>query len=349
MCTSPLKAFKIGINANGKDILKITSYQVEYLVRFGDTFSYVSKEEAERSMPIDALIYPEKHIIKDWIEIPCGKCLQCRLQYSREWADRCMLELKSHDPNECWFVTLTYDDDHIHDYGHDIFPGILRKEDFQDFMKRLRDHCYRDFPGKDIRYFMCGEYGSHTFRPHYHAIIYSLPLPDIKPFCKTKKGFQLFESEYVEKIWKNGRVLIGKVSWDTCAYTARYVLKKATGIKPDDYINQGLTPEFTLMSRKPGIGANYFDKNYKKIYDNDEIFFSQDSGGRKSKPPKYFDRRLENIDPDWIKVIKEKRKEAAIASKELRLARTDLEYEDLLEIEDKKIHAKAKALKRESF
>lgn len=336
MCVHPLKGFVIGKTDNGKDKYKITSYKVDHVELRNGIWtcadSFFASSGAEK-------------VVREFTEVPCGKCIDCRLQYSREWADRCMLEMKYHDPDECWFLTLTYDDEHIRDYGHDIFPGMLYKPDFQDFMKRLRDHIYRDYVRK-IRFFACGEYGTQTFRPHYHAIIYGMPLKDMKLLSYSKKGFPLYTSEYLNDIWKNGYVVVGKVSWDTCAYTARYVLKKASGIKPDDYIDQGLTPEFVLMSRKPGIGALYFDENYKKIYENDEIFFSGDAGGRKAKPPKYFDKRLEVIDEGWYKSIKSKRKDTAIATRILKLARTDLDYEQLLEVEEKIIKNRIKGLPR---
>lgn len=339
MCKHPLKGFVIGKTENGKDKMLIRSYKVDHVELRNGSWN-------DAYGPF-ASIYADR-IIRKYTEIPCGRCIDCRLQHSREWADRCMLELKYHDPKECWFITLTYDDDHIHDFGHDIFPGMLYKPDFQDFMKRLRDHVYRDY-NKYLRYFACGEYGSRSARPHYHLIVYSLPLPDIKFFGKTKLGYPLYTSEYVEKIWQKGYVKIGTVSWDTCAYTARYVLKKATGMSPDDYIAQGLEPEFVTMSRKPGIGALYFDDHYKEIYETDEIFFSSDTGGRKGKPSKYFDRRLEQIDPDWLKEVKEKRKEKAIKTKEMKLARTDLEYEELLEVEENVLKRRVKGLPRDTI
>lgn len=47
----------------------------------------------------------------DSILIPCGRCLGCRLDYSRSWADRMMLELET--SGSAVFLTLTYDQDHV--------------------------------------------------------------------------------------------------------------------------------------------------------------------------------------------------------------------------------------------
>ena len=100
----------------------------------------------------------------EYINIPCGKCDGCRLDYARQWADRCMLEAKYHDKNS--FITLTYNDDNIPVAENGNYT--LVKKDFQDFMKRLRE----SIGDVKIRYYACGEYGSKSLRPHYHAIIF---------------------------------------------------------------------------------------------------------------------------------------------------------------------------------
>lgn len=336
MCKHPLKGFQIGFHISGKPEYKITSFAADHVEKLSNKWIVC----------MDSFVSPHaEKVQREFVEIPCGKCIDCRLQYSREWADRCMLELKYHDPSECWFLTLTYDDEHIHDFGHDIFPGSLRLKDLQDFLKRLRDHVYRDFEGKKIRFYACGEYGSSTYRPHYHLICYSLPLPDARFFCMSKGGYPLYTSEYLSSIWQNGFVNFGRVNWNTCAYTARYVLKKASGIKPDDYIDQGLVPEFVTMSRKPGIGYKYFEDNHLKIFENDEIFFCSDDGGRKAKPSKYYKRKFSELYPDLADKKKEARKEVAECNKELKLLKTDLNYEELLEVEECYMSQKTKILK----
>ena len=95
------------------------------------------------------------------IELPCGQCVGCRLEYSRQWAMRCMHEASLWPENS--YLTLTYGD------GHLPVNGSLRKADFQKFMKRLR----KKNPGKRIRYYQCGEYGEELKRPHYHALLFN--------------------------------------------------------------------------------------------------------------------------------------------------------------------------------
>lgn len=195
--------------------------------------------------------------------IPCGKCIGCRLEASRQWANRLMLELKYHDPAECWFVTLTYDDENVPiNYYFDSQTGerkpvlSLSKAGIQQFHKNLRKH----YP-QGIRYYLAGEYGENTFRPHYHGIYFSLPLDPEKlvKWKVTDQGFTIFKCSELEEIWRCGNVMVSSVSWETCAYTARYVTKKLNGQAAEFYTNFNLEPEFALMSRKPGIGCNYFE------------------------------------------------------------------------------------------
>ena len=178
-------------------------------------------------------------------KIPCGQCMACRLEKSRQWADRMILELGYHE--ESYFITLTYDPDHVPvSFGCDE-DGVayldspvftLVKKDFQDFMKRLR------YYHGQVRFYACGEYGSNTLRPHYHAIIFGLHLDDLVPFGRNELGQQYFVSESLSSIWGNGFVSVAEVNWETCAYVARYVTKKLTGRLSGVYASAGVEPEF---------------------------------------------------------------------------------------------------------
>ena len=113
----------------------------------------------------------------DIVRIPCGQCIGCRLEYSRQWAIRCVLESKVHPVGTCWFVTLTYDDDHcpFNSYACDVETGevtypvrSLVPSDLTKFMKDLRRFYSYHFKHDDIRFFASGEYGSKNGRPHFH-------------------------------------------------------------------------------------------------------------------------------------------------------------------------------------
>lgn len=208
-----------------------------------------------------------------FVVIPCGQCYACRLAKSREWAARCVLEAKSHDSN-C-FITLTYDDNHV--------PAdmSLQKKDFTNFIKRLRKNT-----GEKIRYYACGEYGELHQRPHFHACLFGYKPKDLV-LWSVRQGVSLYRSAEVEKAWQfQGYCTVGDVSYESAAYVARYVLKKVTGADADAHYN-GRQPEYTVMSRRPGIAADFFDKYNGNIYGKDFIVIRD---GIKLKPPRYFDR-----------------------------------------------------------
>lgn len=349
MCKHPLKAFKIGVNEEtGKDKLKICSYKTDHLEKIRGFWQPC----------YEAFVSPfAEKVVRDWTEIPCGKCIDCRLQYSRQWADRCMYESYYYPETECYFVTLTYDEENIVDVNSDLFPGTLVKEHLQKFFKSLRRNLEYENQKKNnkkngeygIRYYACGEYGSRTFRPHYHICLYGIDLfgYPFEEWIPSKSGKRQWRSKYLENIWKRGMVTFSRMNWDTAAYCARYTMKKVKGITPEYYSSANLLPEFVVMSRKPGIGRTFFEDHKEEIYEFDSIIQRSPDGGRKTKPPRYFDLCLEKVNPELYKRIKQNRKECAEYAKRIKLERTDLSYEELLEVEEKVLSRKVQALKRE--
>ena len=216
--------------------------------------------------------------------VPCGQCINCRLDYARNWATRCCLEALDHSSN-C-FITLTYSDDNLPkpiDYissdGQFCTRSPVVKRDFQLFMKRLRKKY-----GNNIRFFSCGEY-SPTGRPHYHAILFGCDFKDKKFFKRSPvSGDIIYTSNELTNLWPFGFSTIGECSFNTCNYVARYVVKKQKGNISSD--------EFCLMSRRPGLGFNYFYKNMLSLYDNS---FIQLSNGLKASIPKYYDYLIDKF------------------------------------------------------
>lgn len=224
--------------------------------------------------------------------LPCGRCIGCRLERSRQWAMRCVQEASLYRQNS--FITLTYDEDHVpEDYS-------LRKRDWQLFMKRLR----KAFPGKKIRFFACGEYGENTFRPHYHAILFNHQFDDRVVVTKeTDSGIvNVWQSPTLNKIWAQGYTSAGDMTFESAAYVARYCLKKINGAEAEAHYF-GREPEFSLMSRMPGIGADWLRKYRKDVYPNDVCF----ARGKPCKPPKFYDDQLKKIDEALYKFIKGER------------------------------------------
>lgn len=249
--------------------------------------------------------------------LPCGQCVGCRLERSRQWAIRMVHEAQLHADN-C-FITLTFDDHGLNSVDREVDnPMSLNKREFQLFMKRLR----KSFYPKKFRYYMCGEYGELFKRPHYHAILFGVDFDD-KKLIKIKDGFRYYSSERLRESWSFGNNLITDVSFDSCAYVARYIMKKHLGKNAwkhyFDYMDENSgelfghrLPEYTTMSRRSGIGKEWLDKYLQDIYPKDKVFMRDK--GCYSKPPKYYDSLYEIIDPlDFLR-IKEARVQQALLS-----------------------------------
>lgn len=262
--------------------------------------------------------------LKNKIELPCGRCLNCKIAKSKEWAIRCCLESTQYLHN--WFITLTYDELHVPK------NGLVSKDEFQRFMKRLR----KEF-GEGIRFFGCGEYGSRSGRPHYHLIVFNCFIPDLyKWSVNGDTGDFYYRSPRVEKCWKLGNVMIGEVTFASCAYVARYVSKKVDSIDKDHQ-------PFLLMSRRPGIGAAYFDENLFQVYNTDKIY--QDVQGQTiHKPPRYFDYLLSKKYPELLEGWKDIRKFLAIncSNREFWLH----DYKSVEELREAMEEIKSRQLKR---
>lgn len=243
------------------------------------------------------------------LNLPCGQCDGCKLERARQWAVRCMHEAKMHDRN-C-FITLTYNDEHLPDRNE------LQYSDFQKFMKRLRmHHTYRlrrkrkgvPFLGpvgsRPIRFFMCGEYGEHkTNRPHFHACIFGIDFDDRIYFKTSAAGSKVYTSSTLQSLWSDrkgnpyGYATVGNVDFDSAGYVARYTLKKNYGRSSDlDYEEIDFETgevylrerEFTRMSLKRGIGADFYTKWKSDIYPHDHVIVK----GKRTKPPRYYAKML---------------------------------------------------------
>lgn len=232
------------------------------------------------------------------VELPCGRCLGCRLERSRQWAMRCMHEAKTHEDN--LFVTLTYDDEHL-PLTEQGLP-TLNVRDFQLFMKRLREKY--DHP---IRFFQCGEYGEKTKRPHHHALLFGHRFSDMRLLNRASaSGARLYSSESLDKLWGLGFCTIGEVNFESASYVARYAMKKVYGPAAAEWY-AGRLPEYLTMSRRPGIGSNFFDRYNQEIYQRDSCIVN----GKEVKPPKYYDQKMHLLEPETMLSIKDARKLAS--------------------------------------
>ena len=245
------------------------------------------------------------------VSVPCGQCLSCRIDYSRDWAARCVHESQLHAVNS--YITLTYDDIHLPDnYG-------LEKDALQKFMKR-----YRKMFGNGIRFFGCGEYGEETSRPHYHLIIFGHDLPDKVFLTRNYRGEPYYTSALLRQLWPYGNNIVAGCSYQSCAYVARYILKKQRGRQSDAYYGNRL-PEFCRMSLKPGIGFDWIVQNYESVYARDNIIIN----GKPRKPPRYYDKFMELYYPEIFDIIRTKRLESAAPDAPVNFCRLSDRHECL--------------------
>ncbi len=247
--------------------------------------------------PSGGLVFARHKSIGLAMKVPCGRCIGCRLERSRQWAVRCMHEASLHD--DTCFITLTYRDEHVPRFGS------LLMDDWQKFFKRLRRRV-----GK-VRFFGCGEYGDASGRPHYHACLFGVDFPD-KLKWTTRGGHVVYRSPLLESVWTYGQSEIGSLTLDSAAYVARYCLKKITGkeaeahyqcVDPETGEMGSRLPEFATMSRRPGIGHDWFLRYSADVFPSDEVIFRGVAG----KPPRFYDKLLEVSSPEMaIEVSKER-------------------------------------------
>lgn len=164
------------------------------------------------------------YLSKQDMVVPCGKCSFCCATLRSDWALRIHYEGRSHDVKK--FVTLTYANAHLHWEGN---TPQLHKRDVQLWLKRVRR------TGAKVRYFAVGEYGSQTFRPHYHVLLFGNVSDDV-----------------IREAWPLGLVHIGTVTDASIMYCLGYIVN-GKGWK----MKHKRVPPFSLMSRRPGLGHQY--------------------------------------------------------------------------------------------
>lgn len=224
--------------------------------------------------------------------------MSCRLSKVRDWAIRATHEAQMHESNS--FITLTYNDEKLpEDNSVDV-------RDWQLFAKKLRKAL------GPFRFLHCGEYGETNKRPHYHACLFGQDFNADRIVFKENDQHLLWTSPQLEKIWGMGFATIGPLNYDTAAYVARYALKKVGGPpKKDAYervnpktgeITQ-VKPEYATMSRRPGLGTEWFNKYHDDVYPDDFVIIQ----GKKFRPPKHYDKLLEQKNPELMEQLKVKR------------------------------------------
>lgn len=278
--------------------------------------------------------------------IPCGQCIGCRIRQREDWATRIELEARDYPKEQVWFITLTYDDDHVpgmivktgeimRKVQYTWKPGekrpesvqILLYEDIQKFLKRLR----KAYKGK-LRYFVAGEYGEQTARPHYHMILYGWTPTDLENLYKIHhNGY--YTSKWLADLWRMGQIQIAQAVPETYRYVAGYVTKKMyeiDGKKANSYYELGQTKPFACMSLKPGLGDHYYRKHKAEIWRRGYI---QCTNGKQAQIPRYYEKQMEKENPERLWRIKQNRQKNAMEQKRIQLEGQD--YKTVLETKER--------------
>lgn len=231
-------------------------------------------------------------------------------------------ELHAHKNGNC-FITLTYDDENVPS------DWSLRKDDFQKFIKRLRKSVKHK-----IRYFHCGEYGNickhglpvgpdanpnyhcpgcHVGRPHYHAILFNHDYSDLVEVGANGDNIH-YTSPTLEKTWGKGFTQVGTLTPQSAGYVARYCLKKVNGSRQEEHYQNtdpdtgeitNVRPEYATMSRRPGIGKEWFDSYQADIFPSDET--PVPGKGILPSVPRYYTDILKEQNPELHDEIKARR------------------------------------------
>lgn len=211
------------------------------------------------------------------LQLPCGKCFECKSKRAFDWAIRCKHEIACHNENS--FITLTYDDENLPSF-------LIVKDYFQKFIKRLRK-----LTKQKLKYIVSHEYGSKSGRPHHHCIIFGWNPSNQVYLQKAPSGEPLFTSEQLEKLWPYGYHSIGTANEKTAYYIASYSLKssKHSIICP----NTGSITEVSDSmdsSRRTAIGYEYFMQHYQQLSQLDELL------------PRYYVKLLDRHYPDYLEI-----------------------------------------------
>lgn len=249
--------------------------------------AYRSRDKAADGKSYGVTFNPHRSLVEgSSFSVPCGRCIGCRIDRSREWAVRCLHEAKLYEAN-C-FLTLTFDDGYLpSNYSIDV-------RDIQLFIKRLR----KLLQPKAVRFFAVGEYGDLTLRPHYHALIFNHQFSDLKLWSTSPTKHQHFTSKTLSKIWPYGIATTSHVTYKTAAYCARYNMKKIGGeaaskhylrVHPLNGSVNFVQREFMVCSRRPGIGAAWYQQFKSDIFPSDFLIVD----GKKHPVPRYYFKKHE--------------------------------------------------------
>ena len=269
------------------------------------------------------------------MDVPCGSCIGCLKERARQWAVRLYHEAQMYTEAGLGstFINLTYNDQNL-PWGTPFVDAVdvqeedglktdmpsLRLGHITHFMRTLRQNIIREYGSYEdgteirLRFYIAGEYGPKTQRPHYHGVVFGWSFPDRLPIgVKGKSGKQLYRSAMLERSWaaegqSRGYSSLGEsLTPESLAYVTKYITKIQDFGARDPF--KGMREvERAQMSRNPGLGRSWIGKYWRDVYPADEVIIN----GRPQKPPRFYDRYMEDHHPFVMEPVKRARKERAI-------------------------------------
>lgn len=256
-------------------------------------------------------------------QIPCGKCISCRLENARQTAVRCVHEASTYKDN-C-FITLTYDEQHLKSpklqyKDFQIFVKALRSLRFDQMQKGLfptiedrktRRKLYNELTDErkkelsetiKVGIFCAGEYGDQKKRPHWHAIVFNWTPEDGIHKYTSDRGDRVYQSSTLTNLWGHGTAEYGSVTFESAGYVARYASKKL-------YHGKDGTHEYEPISKrssKNAIGKRWIEKNWKDCFTHGYLVFKKGDKYLQCGIPRYYEKWFKKQHPElWKKYLTE--------------------------------------------
>lgn len=299
-------------------------------------------------------------------QIPCGKCISCRLENARQTAVRCVHEASMYENNS--FITLTYSEENLK-------SEKLQYLDFQKFTKDLRTKLFQDllnkiFPNQPqklqrslwntfskerkkelyepirISIYVAGEYGDKKKRPHWHALLFNWRPNDLVLKYTSDRGDQIYSSTILDSLWPHGISELGSITFESAGYCARYASKKLAHGKDGTHNYEPISKR----SSKNAIGKKWIEKFWPDVFNHGYIVLPN---GTTCGIPRYYEKWLKRYKPaEWThyitttknKIMEGARLKEEKISNEEKL--TNLKRSGLKGLQIKRTHAKNRILQQ---
>lgn len=247
------------------------------------------------------------------MQVNCGQCLLCRDARAIDLSTRMQHEAFMHE-RTC-VPTLTYAPEHVTVLGRPQW-----RADVDTWLQDVRNVARRKW-NQRVRYDVITEYSPVRKRPHVHAILFGVWPRDAVFWKRSKKGNGvLWRSAEFDATWPWGQVLFEEFTPGAAAYVANHQAFKFNGSALQEFLTVRspmgdvlgyLEPELHLVSKRPGLGAGFFEKHGAQMMQLGHTV----AGHAKVGLPRYYKRLADRVPEyaDALAKLKEQGKQAILA------------------------------------